>query len=257
MNAALLTHLASTAVRYPALRQNLLVLGLASIALLALPENTSTGQTVLTLVIAVLVCALLTAWQSAMEAEVPQDVFVLRMTAIGLGALVILLSMFGTILSGLLLAPILNGISTYLGRGRPFVAAGITVMAIPMWVWMLHDQWRWNLLVLIPLAALAMLATSHLMDSYAWPEADERTMPQRAHRAAAWMCLATGGALLLIIGLLTDTNRPWLALLGVVMAMAIPMEAGLVNTDGPLLRSLRIVSGAFLLAAVIWLIAIQ
>lgn len=257
MNTALLTHLASTAIRYPALRQNLLVLGMASIALLALPEATSTAKTVLTLVIAVIVCTVFTAWQSALEADVPQDVFVLRMTGIGLGIVAVILSMFGTILSGLLLIPLLYGTATFLGRGRPFVAATISVIVTPMWVWMLHDQWRWSLLILIPLAALSMLATSHLMDSYAWPDEEERVIPQRAHRAAAWMCLAFAGAMLLVAGLLTDTNRAWLALLGVTLALAAPLEAGLVNTDGPLHRSLRIVSSAFLLASVIWLIAIQ
>lgn len=256
MSSKLISHLAATALQYPALRQNLLVFGMTIISLLAAPEGVTGWRITLAGSASLLVCVTLASWQAAIETSIEQDRFVLRMSGLITGALAIFLSMFGTILSGFMLLPILFALTRLLSLERPFVAVSVSAITIPMWVWMLLDSWRWELLALLPLGLLAMLAVSHLMDCYDRPEDTAQVLPPRAHRAAAWMSLALAGVLLILLGLLWDVNKPWLALAGLILAAGAPLEAGLVSTDDPLIRSLRIVSAAFMLASVCWLIAI-
>jgi hypothetical protein len=237
-------------------RQNVVWLGMTSIAMLSAPGSHS-GWSLFWLVVASLLAAMcLTEIHIARAIEHPRTALT-TLGAAALSALVALvLSMALNPLSGLMLIMLL-GVLAYTGRERPFVTAALTVALAPWWVWMALDQWHWQLLVLLPLVGIGLMAVSHLLDTHAWPEDDERILPARAHRAAAWLIIALSGIILMLLGLMTDASRPFLALAGIVLALCVPLEAGFGSTSrNSALQSIRIVISAYLIAVACWLVGI-
>lgn len=256
MNLGLPLAIISTAFRYPALRQVLVTIGMAIIAILALQDSMPSTPAIIRVLVATLFLSVVTtSWQAANETETLDDQFMFRAFGGAAAGVAIVISAFGTIFSGLVLAALVLILTSLISRERPFVAANLSLVAVPMWVWMTLDHWRWSLLLLLPMIALALVTTSHLIDSYSWPDDEERLLPARAHRYAAWTATAFCGVLMVSAGLLFGLNHAWLALAGITLAIIVPLEAGLVTTEGPLKRSLRIVSSAYLVAVVCWLMA--
>jgi hypothetical protein len=61
----------------------------------------------------------------------------------------------------------------------------------------------------------------------------------------------------MLLGLMTDASRPFLALAGIVLALSVPLEAGFGSTSRNSARqSIRIVVSAHLIAMACWLIGI-
>jgi len=215
------------------------------------------GWSIFWLVVASLLAAMcLTEIHVARAIEHPRTALT-TLGAAALSALVALvLSMALNSLSGLVLIGIL-GVLAYTGKQRPFVTAALTVALVPWWVWMALDQWHWQLVVLVPLVGLGLVAVSHLLDTHAWPDDEERIMPARAHRAAAWLIIALSGIVLMLLGLMVDASQPFLALAGIVLALSIPLEAGFGSTSrNSAQQSVRIVVSAWLIAVACWLIGI-
>jgi hypothetical protein len=237
-------------------RQNVVWLGMTLIAMLSAP-GFHPGWSLFWLVVAALLSAMcLTEIHIARAIEHPRTALT-TFGAAALSALVALvLSMALNPLSGLMLI-LLLGVLSYTGRQRPFVTAALTVALVPWWVWMALDQWHWQLLVLFPLVGMGLVAVNHLLDAHAWPDDAERIMPARAHRAAAWLIIALSGIVLMLLGLMTDASRPFLALAGIVLALSVPLEAGFGSTSRNSARqSIRIVVSAYLIAMACWLIGI-
>lgn len=237
-------------------RQNLLTLGMSGVALLALPESPANSTLVWLMISIIAVAITLTNIHLAHQLEAPAESLPHIAIALGSGLLAVVISMTIRPISGMFLIIVLIVLSITSER-RPFVTAALTVLAMPWWIWLAADEWHWQLLMLVPIIALGLLAVSHILDTHAWPEQDERILTERAHRAAAWMVIAFTGILIMINGLLSDMSRPWFSLAGIVLAAAVPLEAGFGTTKkGSAIPGLRIVSGAYLIAIACWLIGI-
>lgn len=238
------------------IRQNVVWLGMALIAMLSAPGPHS-GWSIFWLVVAALLAAMcLTEIHVARTIEHPRTALTTLGIAISSALIAVVISAILHPLSGFCLFGILVLLS-YTGKQRPFVTAALTVVIVPWWVWLALDEWHWQLLVLVPLVGMGLVTISHLLDMHAWPEGDERLMPARAHRAAAWLIIALSGILLILIGLTTDASRPFLALAGIVLALSVPLEAGFGSTSRNSARqSVRIVVSAYLIAVACWLVGI-
>ena len=247
-------NLASDAARA---RQNLVTLGITGVAILALPEAITGWSLVWLIVSAVFAAVCLTNVHLAHQIESPAQSLPHILIAFGSALTAVIISMTIRPISGMFLLVVLIVLSITSER-RPFVTAALSVIGVPIWVWLAANCWHWQLLVLIPIVGLGLLAVSHLLDAHAWPEDDERILSERAHRAAAWITIAFSGILIVLLGMFTGLSRPWLALAGIVLAAAIPLEAGLGTTkEGSAKPGLRIVSGAYLIAVACWLISIE
>lgn len=246
-------NLASDATRA---RQNLLTLGMSAVALLALPDPLTGWKLAWFILATVLVAISLTNIHLAHIIEKPAESLPHIAFALGAGLLAVIISMAIRPIAGMFLVIVLIVLSTASER-RPFVTAALTVIAMPWWVWLAAGSWAWQLLMLVPIVGFGLLAVSHILDTHAWPEQDERILSERSHRAAAWLVIALSGILIMVTGMFSDMNRPWLALAGIVLAAAIPLEAGFGTTSkGSAIPGLRIESGAYLVAIACWLISI-
>lgn len=238
-------------------RQSIVWLGMTAIALLSAPDRFSTLDGFLLVIASVLGALMLANLHQARKLEDPKRSLTHLTIALGSALVAVIISMSMHLLSGLVLLIVL-GLLAYLSEHRPFVTAAITVVTVPWWIWIAVDSWRWQLLMLVPIVALALMAISHLMDTHTWPEGEERLLPERAHRSAAWLLIAIAGIAIIAVGLLTDVGRPWLALAGIVLAAAIPLEAGVgIDGSGSARPGIRVVASAFLVAMCCWLIGIS
>lgn len=246
-------NLASDATRA---RQNLVTLGITGVALLSLPEA-MTGWSLVWLIASAIFAAIsLTNIHLAHQIESPAESLPHILIALGSGLTAVIISMTIRPISGMFLLVVLIVLSITSER-RPFVTAALSVIGVPWWVWLAANSWYWQLMMLVPLVGLGLLAVSHLLDTHAWPESDERILSARAHRYAAWITIALSGIMLVLVGMFTDVSRPWLALAGIILAASIPLEAGIGTTsEGSAKPGLRIVSGAYLIAVACWLIGI-
>lgn len=237
-------------------RQSIVTIGMAGVALLALPDSLSGWKIAWLILSALLVAILLTNVPLAHRIDTPIESLPHIAIALGSGLVAVIISMAVRPISGMFLVIALITLATTIER-RPFVTAALTVLAIPWWIWLAADEWRWQLLMLVPIIGFGLLAVSHILDTHAWPGDDERILTERAHRAAAWMAISATGVLIILVGWLSDMSRPWLALAGIVLALAIPLEAGFGTTSkGSAKPGLRIVSGAYFIAIACWLIGI-
>lgn len=238
------------------LAQGLMVLGIAIVSLLTLPVSLSGGDTVAVLIAGMLVALALMAALSTDVDDTADTLLTWRLVAFGSAIIAVALSIVVTPISGPVLGAIIV-ITSLLLVPQPLAARCTLLALLPSWVWIAGECWRWELLILIPLLALAMLALAQLRDAEAWPEGTERIMSARAHRYAGWLVIALAGVLLMVIGILSGVEKPYLALAGVVLAIAIPLEAGFGTMDeGSNKASSRIVVSAFVIASVSWLIGI-
>lgn len=238
-------------------RQNLVILGMTGVALLSLPESL-TGWSLFWLIASALLAAIaLSNIHLAHRIDAPGEALPHIFIALGSGLASVIISMAIRPIAGMFLAAMLIVLSIASER-RPFVTAALTIIGIPWWIWLAAHEWHWQLLMLIPIIALGLLAVSHLLDTHAWPEHDQRILSGPAHRYASWIAIALTGSMIILVGMVTGMSRPWLALAGIVLAAAIPLEAGMgTTTEGSAVPGLRIVSGAYLVAIACWLIALE
>lgn len=139
----------------------------------------------------------------------------------------------------------------------PWLLNATIVTLIPWWAWTALDSWDPGLLILAPIAALAFLTGQHIREAYAPPPAEERLLSERAHRYGAWMGMLLGGILVIVAGLVGESERGWLALGGVTMALAVALEAGSrLSPTHPGRTSAAISDLAFAILAVCWLTSI-
>ena len=139
----------------------------------------------------------------------------------------------------------------------PWLLNATIITLIPWWIWTALDTWDPGLLVLMPLAALAFLTGQHIREAYAPPPAEDRILTERAHRYGAWIGMLLGGILIIAAGLVGESSYAWLALGGIVMAIAVALEAGVrLSPTHPGRTSAAISDIAFVIAAICWLTSI-
>ena len=139
----------------------------------------------------------------------------------------------------------------------PWLLCATLITLIPWWRWTALDAWDAGLLVLFPLAALAWLSGSHIREAWADRENEKHPLSIRGHRLGAWMGILLGGILIVVAGLLGESSYAWISLGGIAMAVAVALEAGIRRPeDQPGKHSAAICDGAFVMAALCWLISI-
>lgn len=202
-------------------------------------------------------------WVASRNPLVAPDNRQYRLTAaVTLAAIALALNLVFSFLSTLVLAVGLVMLGRQAGRVHPgsfpWILSAALVTFVPWWIWTALGAWHPGLLVLIPLAAIAWLSGGHIRAAY-HPPADENPSPlsMRGHRLGAWMGMLLGGILIVAAGLVSDASNAWIALGGVLMAVAVALEAGISRPDEhPGKYATAICDGAFAILAVCWLISL-
>lgn len=181
--------------------------------------------------------------------------------AVTVGVLALVLNLFFGLWSTILLALGVFMLARQALRVRPgtfpWLLCATLVTLIPWWIWAALDAWNAGLMMLIPLAALAYLTGSHIREAYAEPENDHPLLSSRGHRLGAWMGMLLGGVLIVIAGLIGSSTYAWISLGGIVMAVAVAVEAGISRPEEqPGKYAAAICDSAFVIAALCWLISI-
>lgn len=185
-----------------------------------------------------------------------------RLTAaVTTGVLALLINLFFGFWSTALLAAAIIALARQARTVRPgtfpWIMCATIVTLIPWWIWTALGTWDAGLLILLPLAVLAFISGGHIREAYAPPPAEERVLSMRAHRYGAWMGMLLAGILIIVSGLTGESANEWLALGGIVMAVAVALEAGVRESDThPGQNSAAISDMAFVIAAICWLTSI-
>ncbi|MCA9832915.1 MAG: hypothetical protein KC435_03160 [Thermomicrobiales bacterium] len=246
----------SRLLRPEAVTQFAVFTGMALVSLWTTPREMSGGDTTL-VVIAAIVAGIALAAIRATQSEDSADIrFSWHAIAFAGVVLATVLAIVVRPLGGLALLVVLAFLVWL--QARSLRVSRLAMIAIvPWWVWIAADAWYWQLLMLVFMQILALVATAQLHDAGFWPEDTERIMSARAHRYAGWLVVALAGVLVVSIGWVADIGKPWLALAGVTLAAAIPLEAGFGATPGEGgRRSSALVYTAFTIASISWLIGI-
>lgn len=177
------------------------------------------------------------------------------------GVVALLLNLFLSFWSAILLALGIVLLARQAVRVRPgtfpWLMCATLVTLIPWWVWSALDSWDHGLFMLLPLAALAYLSGGHIRDAYHPPPLEEPVLTTRGHRLGAWMGMLLGGIVIVLSGLIGESSYPWISLGGIAMAVFVAIEAGMSRPDDhPGRHAAAIIDGAFVFAAVCWLVGI-
>jgi hypothetical protein len=167
--------------------------------------------------------------------------------------------LWSTILLALAMTLVARQATALKSGAFPWLLSATLVTLVPFWVWSALDAWHAGLLLLFPLAALAYLASGHMRDAYAdsAEPSGERLLSLRGHRMAAWMGILLGGLLVVLAGLIASASYPWIALGGISATIFVALEAGVPRPDDqPGRYAVAICDGAFLVAALCWLISL-
>jgi len=106
------------------------------------------------------------------------------------------------------------------------LGVAILIAAVPFWVWSALQAWTWELLLLIPMAAIAVITDGHMRSATASTPEPDSMLSQRAHRLGAWAGILGSALIVMVAGLLTDASNG-MAAIGAVGAIAcVALEAG-------------------------------
>lgn len=230
--------------------------GMALVSLWTTPQEMSGGNTMLIVIAAVAAGVALAAARATQSDDSADIRFSWHIVVLASAVLAVVLTLPVRLLGGLTLVVVLP-LLLWFQHKSPRVSRLAVIALVPWWVWIAADTWRWQVLMLVPIQIFALIATAQLQDAESWPTDTERIMSARAHRYASWIIVALVGVMVVCIGWLTHVDKPWLALAGVTLAAAIPLEAGFGPKPGEGGRwSSTLVYTAFTIASISWLIGI-
>jgi len=128
---------------------------------------------------------------------------------------------------------------------------------IPFWIWTALDAWTGGLLLLIPIAALALIGDQHMRESVTPVTRDGDPLSWRAHRFGSWIAILLAALLIVVVGLITGAAHGW-ASLGAIGAVAlIALEAGYPRPENePRRYAVLIGDVAFIWIAFCWLVSL-
>jgi len=127
---------------------------------------------------------------------------------------------------------------------------------IPFWVWTALDAWSGGLLLLLPIAALAVIGDQHMRDSIAAP-VDGDPLSWRAHRFGSWIAMLGAALLILVFGIATDAGNGWVAFGAIGAVVLVALEAGFPRPeDDPRRYALLFCDAAFIWIAFCWLVSL-
>lgn len=143
-------------------------------------------------------------------------------------------------------------------RGRaPWLMCLLLVMVIPSWVWTALDAWDPGLLLLLPIAALALLSDGHIRSAVA--NGDELApggLSMRGHRLGSWIGVLAVALLILVVGVLTSVSNTWVAFGAIGAIVLIALEGGLPASRSQPRRSTILVDLSLAWLALAWLISL-
>ncbi len=133
---------------------------------------------------------------------------------------------------------------------------GTLLVAVPWWVWSALDAWTWELLVLIPIAAIGIVSDGHMRAAAALPSTISSPLSARAHRFGSWLGVLGAALIALAFGLLTGVDRRIL-MLGVLGAVAlVALDAVAPSSPGSSRRSVNLIDTALVWLALCWIVSL-
>ncbi len=133
---------------------------------------------------------------------------------------------------------------------------GTLLVAVPWWVWSALDAWTWELLVLIPIAAIGIVSDGHMRAAAALPSTISSPLSARAHRFGSWLGVLGAALIALAFGLLTGVDRRIL-MLGVLGAVAlVALDAVAPSSLGSSRRSVNLIDTALVWLALCWIVSL-
>lgn len=116
-------------------------------------------------------------------------------------------------------------------RGAPstWLTAVLVTIAVPPWIWIALDVWDNGLLLLLPLAALAIVSSGHRRFAVR-RSGGPATISGRAHRLASWLAALIAAGITLVAGVTTDASNTWVAIGALATIVCLGLEAGLAST---------------------------
>lgn len=128
---------------------------------------------------------------------------------------------------------------------------------IPFWVWTALDAWTGGLLLLIPIAALALIGDQHMRESVTPDPLDDDPLSWRAHRFGSWIAILLAALLIVLVGLISNAAHGWTSLGAIGAVALIALEAGYPRPENePRRYAVLICDMAFIWIAFCWLVSL-
>ena len=141
--------------------------------------------------------------------------------------------------------------------GSPWVLVGLLVLLIPFWVWTALGAWTGGLLLLLPIAALALIGDEHMRQASSPEPEPGDPLSWRAHRLASWIAILLAAALTLIVALTTSIPDTWVAIGALGAIGFIALEIGYPRADdAPRDYSVLFTDLAFVWIVFCWLVSL-
>lgn len=139
----------------------------------------------------------------------------------------------------------------------PWRLVGTILALIPFWVWSALDAWTWLLLVLIPVAAIAVIADGHMRAAVGPADTSDGLLSARAHRLASWSGVLGVSVITLAASLVSDASNGVNALGSLGAILLVGLEAGS-HPAAPIRsrRSISITDAALLWVALCWIVGL-
>jgi len=139
----------------------------------------------------------------------------------------------------------------------PWQLVGLLVLLIPFWVWTALGAWTGGLLLLLPIAALALIGDEHMRQAASPHPEPGDPLSWRAHRLASWIAILLAAALTLIVALTTSIPDTWVAIGALGAIGFIALEIGYPRADdAPRDYSVLFADLAFVWIVFCWLVSL-
>ncbi|MGN6031333.1 MAG: hypothetical protein ACTHQE_06680 [Thermomicrobiales bacterium] len=139
----------------------------------------------------------------------------------------------------------------------PWQLVGLLVLLVPFWVWTALGAWTGGLLLLLPIAALALIGDEHMRQAASPHPEPGDPLSWRAHRLASWIAILLAAALTLIVALTTSIPDTWVAIGALGAIGFIALEIGYPRADdAPRDYSVLFADLAFVWIVFCWLVSL-
>lgn len=137
------------------------------------------------------------------------------------------------------------------------IVASVLIATIPFWVWSALQAWTAGLLLLIPLAAIAVVSDGHIRAAAGLSPGHDSRLSLRAHRLASWLGILGSALIVMAIGLVTDASNGVVALAAAGAVVFVGLEAGSPRPSASTwTSSVSIVDAALLWITLCWIVSL-
>jgi hypothetical protein len=167
-------------------------------------------------------------------------------------ALAIVLNLTFTIGTTLIFSVGITAVALLAGEDRDYrsswMVVGALIAAIPFWVWSALQAWTGGLLLLIPLAAIGIIADGHMRAAVGEAIDAGSPLTSQAHRLGSWAG---------ILGLATDASSGVVALGAIGAIVFVALEAGSpLSAKSSPRTSIALTDVALLWVALCWIVSL-